>query len=515
MLIEQLSITFKCHSAIGNSINLKEMINEVLKTFVSESYAIYSEFLLLDESKNFIKIDSFGRINSFDSSKYEDYKKPLDFIVDNEIKVLKINLEKGILFLVFKNLNVDCDFFISMFESLVPKLNISVNACINFQKIEQTNRYLEEQKKELIKANKTKDDFLANMSHELKTPLNSITVISSIMARDKDNLLNENQLKNMNIIKKCSEDLLVLINDILDISKIEAGVVTVNNEEFNLENVIDYLLDSFDEVSKQKTIELKKEIIGSDFLINSDEKNISQILKNLFSNAVKFTSKGFVQVKMQEFPDFIKIAVIDTGIGIPIENLYNIFDRFKQVDDSITRKFGGTGLGLAISKELANMLFCKLEVSSSIGKGSMFELTIPKDKTHNLNEKEENLIKNNINLKEDNTKVCDKNIMIMNSNSVMQFKFTIALKKNKFQTIPFFNSEELYLKIDNYLNGNSIIIIDDKTPTFDSIFQKYNKDLDFIVISNKKYENVILNLDEKDSFEVLFEQIKNHIKKID
>ena len=188
---------------------------------------------------------------------------------------------------------------------------------------------------------------------------------------------------------------------------------------------------------------------------------------------------------------------------------------FRSVDDSRTRKFGGTGLGLAISKELANMLFCKLEVSSNIGKGSIFKLTIPKDKTCNHNEKEENLIKYNIKLKEENTKLCDKNILIMNSNSVIQFKFTIALKKDKFKTIPFFNSEEFYLKIDNYLDGNSIIIVDDKISDFDLIFRNYNKDLDFIVISNKKYENVILNLDEKENFEVLFEQVKNHIKNID
>ena len=108
---------------------------------------------------------------------------------------------------------MDCSFFVSMLESFIPKLNISVNACINFQKLEQTNKYLEEQKKELIKANKIKDDFLANMSHELKTPLNSITVISSIMVRNKDNQLNENQIKNMKKKKKCSDDLLILIND--------------------------------------------------------------------------------------------------------------------------------------------------------------------------------------------------------------------------------------------------------------------------------------------------------------
>ena len=512
MLIEQLSIAYKCHSSIGNSINLKEMIHEVLKTFVSESYAIYSEFLLLDDSKETVKIDSFGRINNFDSNKYKDYKKPLELISEDEIKVLKINLDNGIIFLVSKNMNADCSFFASMFESLLPKLNISVNACINFEKLEQTNKFLEERKKELIKANKTKDDFLANMSHELKTPLNSITVISSIMAKNKDNLLNENQLKNMNIIKKCSDDLLGLINDILDISKIEAGVITVNNEEFCLKNLLNDLLDSFEEVVKQKEIDLKRDVINSNFYINSDEKKISQILKNLLSNAIKFTSKGFVEVKMKEFEEFFQIEVIDTGIGIEEKNLANIFDRFNQVDDSRTRKFGGTGLGLTISKELANMLFCKLEVNSKFTQGTTFTLTIPKNVSCEVSLKEEKVTIIEP-IKVEDIKPSDRTILIMHSNHVEQFKFAIALKKESFKVIPFFNSEDFYLKIENSLQ-NSIIIVDDKIEDFNFIFENYKKRAYFIIISNKKYDDVILNLNEENSFETLLEQIKTYLKNI-
>ncbi len=513
MLIEQLAIAYKCHSSIGNSVNLKEMIHEVLKTFVSESYAIYSEFLLLNDSNETIKIDSFGRISNFDSNKYKEYKNSLELIVEDEIKVLKINLDNGIIFLVSKNLTADCSFFASMFESLIPKLNISVNACINFEKLEQTNKFLEDQKKELIKANKTKDDFLANMSHELKTPLNSITVISSIMAKNKDNLLNENQLKNMKIIKKCSDDLLNLINDILDISKIEAGAVTVNNERFSLKNLLDELLDSFEEVSKQKEIDLKRDIIGLDFYINSDEKKISQIVKNLLSNAIKFTSKGFVEVKAREFKEFFEIEVIDTGIGIEEKNIDNIFHRFNQVDDSRTRKFGGTGLGLTISKELANMLFCNLEVSSKFGVGTCFKLTIPKDVTCELSVKEEKVSKKEVVKTQDIRLNSHKEILIMHSSHVEQFKFTIALKKENFKVIPFFNWEDFYLKIENSLY-NSVIIVDDKITDFNFIFQNYKARADFIIISNKNYNEAILNLNEEDSFDSLFEQIKTYLKNI-
>lgn len=510
MLVEQLSIAYKCNSSIGNSINLKEMIQEVLKTFVSESYAIYSEFLLINHLGKLEKIHSFGRISEFDPDKYSSYTNPVDLIINEDIKILKTNLENGVLFFVLKNTNMDCSFFVSMLESFIPKLNISVNACINFQKLEQTNQYLEKQKKELIKANKIKDDFLANMSHELKTPLNSIMVISSIMAKNKDNELNENQLRNMKIIKKCSDDLLVLINDILDISKLEAGRLEVFRENFNIKNLIEELVDSFEELVKQKNIEIRKDFTGCDFNIISDEKRVGQIIKNFLSNAVKFTNKGYVEVKIYEFENSIEIEVIDTGIGMEDSDLERIFTRFKQVDDSRTRKFGGTGLGLAISKELATMLSCKIEVTSQLGVGSNFKLIIPKELNDNSLCHEKKLLKCDIELKEEISKICERFILIMHSNSVEQFKFTIGLKKDNFKVIPFFDENEFYLKIEDYIDKNPIIILDDKIINFDSILEKYKKDIDFIVISDKKYENIALNLDNTIKVEDLINEVRNY-----
>ncbi len=510
MLVEQLSIAYKCNSSIGNSINLKEMIQEVLKTFVSESYAIYSEFLLIDNLGKLEKIHSFGRINEFDPDEYSSYKNPVDLIIKEDIKVLKTNLENGVLFFVLKNTNIDCSFFVSMLESFIPKLNISVNACINFQKLEQTNKYLEEQKKELIKANKIKDDFLANMSHELKTPLNSIMVISSIMAKNKDNELNENQIRNMKIIKKCSDDLLVLINDILDISKLEAGRLDVFRENFNIKNLIEELVDSFEELVKQKSIEIKKDFSGCDFNIISDEKRVGQIIKNFLSNAVKFTNKGYVQVKMCEFENSIEIEVIDTGIGMEDSDLERIFTRFKQVDDSRTRKFGGTGLGLAISKELATMLSCKIEVTSQLGVGSSFKLIIPKELNSDFLCHEKKFLKCDIELKEEISKVCERYILIMHSNGIEQFKFTVGLKKENFKVIPFFDKNEFYLKIEDYIDKNPIIIIDDKIINFDSILKKYKENMNFIVLSDEKYENIALNLNNNVKVEDLIKEVKNY-----
>lgn len=509
MLIEQLSIAYKCHSSIGNSLNLKEMIHEVLRTFVSESYAIYSEFLIKDELNNLIKIDSFGRINNFDAKKYISYTKSLDLIIDDNIRVLKINLENGTLFLVFKNICQDCTFFVSMFESLISKLNISVNACINFEKLEKTNELLKEQKTELIKANKTKDDFLANMSHELKTPLNSIIVISSTMAKNKDNKLDETQLKNMKIIKKCSEDLAILINDILDISKIEAGALKLEMEKIDLKIFIENIFDSFEAVFLEKNLILKKEIKALNFQVYSDEKRLSQIIKNFLTNAMKFTNEGFITIKLLEFEKYFQIDIVDTGIGINNENLENIFDRFQQVDDSRSRKYGGAGLGLCISKELASMLNCKLKVKSEISKGSTFSLLIPK----NI---EEEIVENSIINQEVLEKKVDKTdlyksldlknskeIYVLHLNSVEQFKITIALKKFGFLVHPFFNIEEFFSKIDLLiLNKNNIFLIDKNIEKFESIQKKFEHN-----------KNQLLVLDELKNNEVLFEKIREFLNK--
>ena len=506
MLVEQLALAYKCHNSIGNSTDLKEMISEVLKTFVSESYAIYSEFLVKNEDGNFEMVDSFGKRLGFDSSKYMQYLQPLNLIFDDvyNLKILKLNLENGILFLVSKNSDTDCSFFVSMFESLIPKLNISVNACINFQKLEKTNELLKEQKKELIKANKTKDDFLANMSHELKTPLNSITVISSIMVRNKDNKLDDSQLRNMKIIKKCSEDLLILINDILDISKIEAGVLQIHPEDINLKNLLDELFDSFEELTTQKNIELKKEYIAQNFNLQSDEKRVSQIIKNFLTNAIKFTNKGSVTIKLEEFEEHYKIDVIDTGIGISKENLLNIFDRFKQVDDSTTRKYGGTGLGLAISKELASMLNSQLKVSSQIGEGSTFSLIIPKIFSM------ENKIEDEFENKQIEESKTNRSIFIFHSNSVVQFKLSVGLKKFGFDVHPIFNIQEFDLKVDslNYSN-NLIFIIDGKIENIDEIIKKCkDTKIDLVIIGENKNSEEVLFLKDDSS---ILDELKNYL----
>lgn len=140
MLVQNLAITYKCFSSIGNSLNLKEMMNEVLKSFVSETYAIYGEYAIADETKNMVKLSSFGKINDFNPNKYKYFNEKIKLVVEEDKKVLILNLDYGAIYLITKNLEVDCSFFLSMFESFMNKLNISIQACINVQKLEESNR---------------------------------------------------------------------------------------------------------------------------------------------------------------------------------------------------------------------------------------------------------------------------------------------------------------------------------------------------------------------------------------
>lgn len=499
MLVDQLSTAYRCHCAIGNSINLKEMIHEVLKTFISESYAVYGHFCLLTEDMIFEDFDSFGKIVNFNYKKYEDYKDELSIIYDDDLIVLKIILDNGILFLVSKNSCTDCSFFLSMFESLIPKLNLSVNACLNYYKLEKANQLLKEQKQELIKANKTKDDFLANMSHELKTPLNSISIISRIMSNNKDDKLDEVSLKNIKIINKCALDLNELINDILDISKIEAGELTIYKNNISLKNLIEELYDLFIPVAQNKNIEFINnfQIINDE--IFTDENRTKQIIKNLLSNAIKFTKEGKVEILSKEFDEYFEISVIDSGIGIAKENLNYIFDRFKQVDDSMGKKHQGTGLGLAISKELANLLNGYITATSEVGIGSTFKFIIYKKTNENLLENYNTTeVETNESTSLFNEKFLEKQIYLLHSNSIEQFTLTINLKKYGLNVVPILNEDKLKEKIDDIKNIDNLVVLDYKIKNLQNIIdnEKIKKSNLIILQEGESIENLIESLNK-------------------
>jgi CheY-like chemotaxis protein/signal transduction histidine kinase/CHASE3 domain sensor protein len=265
--------------------------------------------------------------------------------------------------------------------------------------LEQTNSQLEEQAqlleaqrddlsrssaavelkaRELEQASQYKSDFLANMSHELRTPLNSLLILSKLLGDNPDDNLSEDQVKYARTIQSSGNDLLSLINDILDLSKIEAGHVQVRPETVSLDRLANDLRQMFQPIAGERGLAF--DIVAEDRpeTIDTDRQRLDQILKNLLSNAFKFTEAGNVSFAIARVGgDRVVFTVTDTGIGIAEEQQRDIFDAFRQADGTISRKYGGTGLGLSISRELARLLGGTIALASTPGEGSRFTLTLP------------------------------------------------------------------------------------------------------------------------------------------
>ncbi|MFJ8235917.1 response regulator [Ureibacillus sp. NPDC094379] len=274
---------------------------------------------------------------------------------------------------------------------------------------ERTNREVEKAKAELeIKAeqlalsSKYKSEFLANMSHELRTPLNSLIILSKLLADNPNGNLSPKQVEYSKTIYSSGNDLLVLINNILDLAKIESGKTEIIPGVVNLNNLVEYVEANFKPLAENKHINFDVIVkSATPQTIFSDEVRIQQILKNLLSNAFKFTNQGEVKLEigvhslsnLGSNEMILEFSVIDTGIGIPKEKQDLIFEAFQQADGTTSRKFGGTGLGLSISRELATLLGGKILLESEEGKGSKFSLLIGnyvvvQDETDTMTEKE-------------------------------------------------------------------------------------------------------------------------------
>ncbi|WP_047982323.1 response regulator [Ornithinibacillus contaminans] len=258
------------------------------------------------------------------------------------------------------------------------------------REVEAAKMELEEKAEQLALSSKYKSEFLANMSHELRTPLNSLLILSKLLADNKEGNLTAKQVEFSSTIYSSGHDLLALINDILDLAKIESGKVEILPNQVNLNKLVEDVESNFRAMAEVKgldfTIELQDNLPTT---IYSDEARIQQVLKNLLSNAFKFTESGGVTMKVKQELNrnnepVIAFAVTDTGIGIPKDKQGLIFEAFQQADGTTNRKYGGTGLGLSISKETVQLLGGEITVDSVVGQGSTFTLRVGNFENKNL-----------------------------------------------------------------------------------------------------------------------------------
>ncbi len=247
---------------------------------------------------------------------------------------------------------------------------------------------LVEAKETAESANRVKSAFLSSMSHELRTPLNSIIGFTGITLNELAGPLNLEQKKQLKMVKGSARHLLDLINDVLDISKIEAGELRVSCEEFSIRNAVNQVAESLKPLAEQKGLSLSVEIAPEVDKIVSDERRIRQILINLTNNAIKFTEKGVVKIGCLKRDSRIEVEIRDSGIGIKDENIGKLFKPFQQLDIGTSRKYEGTGLGLSVCKRILDMLGGTIRVKSQFRKGSTFTFTLPLDPEEKNDEKE-------------------------------------------------------------------------------------------------------------------------------
>jgi signal transduction histidine kinase/CheY-like chemotaxis protein/CHASE3 domain sensor protein len=250
------------------------------------------------------------------------------------------------------------------------------NAALN-----QAQDQLRERALELERSSRYKSEFLANMSHELRTPLNSSLILAKLLADNAAGNLNDEQVRFAQTIYSAGNDLLNLINDILDISKVEAGKLDLVPEELPLRRMVEGIARTFEPMARQKSLAFEVTVAPNlPATIHTDRQRLEQVLKNLLSNAIKFTDAGRVSLEVgADDAGWIQFTVKDSGIGIAADQLERIFDAFHQADGSTARKYGGTGLGLSISRDLAGLLGGAIQVASTPGTGSTFTLSLPRD----------------------------------------------------------------------------------------------------------------------------------------
>ncbi len=377
-------------------------------------------------------------------------------------------------------------------EEQTQKLKVSENDLkAQNNELEVKQQEVEVANKNLARSGKYKSEFLANMSHELRTPLNSLMLLSKGLSNNNENNLNKEQIEDLDFIYNSGYDLLTLVNDILDLSKVEAGKLIIHSEAVILSELFEKVHKLFSSNAKDKNLEFNL-IIDKDVPkeIMSDSLRIEQILKNLLSNAFKFTKEGKVDLIVKKVNNTIAVSVSDTGIGISKEKQSEIFEAFKQEDGSTSRKYGGTGLGLTISRELAELLGCELVLESEQGKGCKFTLSLPiktseiieqKEETHKIEKTYEIL-----------PALHNKKILIIDDDARNVFALAKLLKESGMKVITASNGQTGIELLDSKID---LILMDIMMPVMDGYetiskirsIEKYN-DLPIIAQTAKAME---------------------------
>ena len=389
---------FNCISTISSNTNH-------LKSFSYKD--IPSEFGLVMQTKELQLIKNLDQNPIYDfTTSIGNYspKEILSFPIISDHKILALisltNLDKyepeSIEILSLSNSNINTSFsniIATQQTSLLAQTLSKSNQTLELQseelkeqaqelhnqtsELNEQNRFLAHKTEEVEQANRLKSEFLSNMSHELRTPLNSIMALSRTLIMQTHQKLSEEENSYLEIVERNGKNLLKLINDILDLSKIEAGKMDIYPAPINLKNTLQVLKENLNPLASDKNIEL--ELIAPSDLpeIETDEMRLNQILINLINNAIKFTKKGKVTIYAYKKDTNINIEIRDTGIGISDEYIKSIFDEFRQIDGSSSRQYEGTGLGLTIVKKLIPKIGGQISVSSKPGTGTCFYLSIP------------------------------------------------------------------------------------------------------------------------------------------
>jgi signal transduction histidine kinase/CheY-like chemotaxis protein len=296
--------------------------------------------------------------------------KMLDLLTISE-KNIRIGINKAIILEKIREYSIALDNQNSMLENQSKELKLQT------EELHEQNAELEMQKRQINEASRLKSEFLSNMSHELRTPLNSVIALSGVLNKRLEKRIPEEEYSYLEIIERNGKLLLHLINDILDLSRIESGKVEYRFNSFSVKDLASSIIEQMQTAADEKGILLLNKIPDELPLLKSDVSKCHHILQNLLDNAVKFTDSGSVEITAAVVKEHVHIIVKDTGIGIPAENLSQIFDEFLQVDGSSSRKHKGTGLGLAIAKKYSLLLDGRIDVVSALGKGSLFTVILP------------------------------------------------------------------------------------------------------------------------------------------